>query len=103
VLKIPRLFSNVMEFVPASLGEDEWERESAEERELRLVELGLRTGVGEVQFRPLEWSTAAPRRPGWYFVKKVDGHDYIAIELQAGDDFWPGLQFAGPLPTPRCD
>jgi len=97
-MDLRRWFGGAMTFVAPEVMEDEWERY---EEPAPWDESEWRRMIGTVQVKPLEWTAALPAKDGWYYVRKAGGREYTAMHIRATDDFWPGLEFAGPLPEPR--
>lgn len=55
-----------------------------------------------VQERERRWSSNPPRNklPRNYYVRRLGSREYEMVRISPEDDFWPGLEWFGPLPEP---
>lgn len=98
-----------LDFVPPRLDSSgpEWEREQREferddeEREMRLIEQGLHSGLLDVHVRAMVWTTSPPTVPGWYWCRFKGAQDVIKVE--AGFEYRPDPRVewsSTPVPVP---
>ena len=97
-MKLPQLFGGAMTFVPPALLDSEWERQDEPE-----PEDDWRRQIGEVQYRPMLWTTDPPTRPGYWWVRRPgDKTEQLVVYVAPGYEYGPGLEWSSaPVPVPK--